>query len=131
MSSVFDRQYSEMKTNQNRVNELVKSGDLSINEARMLLGQVPIEKTQEYLEKMGNRFNKEDAAQVQKMHDMCAGMCDKAHCDGNNRPGGSPGENEAGMLGDVGKRGSRHSGSDMMQMKSIHDCCKALGAKCM
>jgi hypothetical protein len=86
----------------------------------------------EAFSKRGSRFSKEDQGHLDKAHDCVAKLCDGAHCS-NAQPGEHPGEEEAGMLGPnikVLKRGSRHSGADMMAMKSAHDALVSLGAKC-
>ena len=91
-----------------------------------------VTKILEDLKKRGSRFSKEDQAHLDKAHECVSKLCDGAHCS-NANPGPMPGENEAGMLGPdikVSKRGSRHSGSDMMSMKSAHDALVSLGAKC-
>lgn len=83
------------------------------------------------VEKVGSRFSSGDMKTVQECHDKIAAMCGKAHCSGNDRPGGTPNTDPVpGMLGDAGKAGARHSMADMMQLKAIHDACTALGCKC-
>ena len=94
----------------------------------------------EEAQKAGARFNAGDARDVQKMHDLCAGLCDKVHCaagmDRGSEYGNEPGEVNAdgsrpSMLGEfTNKLGARHSAADMLQFKAVHDGCCALGAKC-
>lgn len=90
-------------------------------------------------EKAGARFNSGDMAQIQDMHDIASSLCGGVHCASriegdNDKPGDKPNEKpEAGMLGpDVktNKRGSRHSATDMANLKKIHDTCCDMGAKC-
>lgn len=94
--------------------------------------EVEITQILEDLHKRGSRFSKEDQGMLDKAHECVSKLCDGAHCSNANL-GPAPGEKEAGMLGPnikISKRGSRHSGSDMMCMKSAHDSLVALGAKC-
>lgn len=68
--------------------------------------------------KAGARNNKQDAADIQDMHDKCMKMAGGAHCAGKG------GDEE------LAKAGARHSAGDLAKIKEAHDIMCALGATC-
>lgn len=111
--------------------EALRKGEASVNQLRTENGLDPIDKA-------GARISAADLSKIQDMHDTVYDMCGDAHCRSkaeppNDEPGRlpKPGAGEPDMLGPATqKRGARHSASDMMHFKAIHDACCAMGAKC-